>query len=83
MTKKERFLETLKQGESLTLSQIQNRFSANDPYDLVRRVRRDGYAVYRNRTVNSKGEVKYKYHLGRPSRALIAAAYNAQVALGR
>lgn len=83
MTKKERFLESLRQGESLTLSQIQHRFSARDPYDLVRRVRRDGFAVYRNKSVNSKGEVKYKYRLGRPSRALIAAAYDAQVAISR
>lgn len=83
MTKKELLLEALKSGETLTLSQIRARFSANDPYDLVRRIRREGYAVYRNRTVNSKNQIRFKYRLGQPSRALIAAAYDAQVALNR
>ena len=73
----DRVLAALQAGEELTAKQIRARFSAKNPHDVVRQVRRQGYAVYANTRTNSKGDTKTFYRLGTPSRAMVAAAYAA------
>ena len=73
----DRVLAAFKAGEELTAKQIRARFAAKNPYEVVRQVRHQGYAVYANERTNSKGETKTFYRLGTPSRAMVAAAYAA------
>jgi predicted transcriptional regulator len=75
VTKTDRVLAALKNGEELTAKQIASRFSIKHPASAVRALRGAGYAVYCNEKKNSKGEVKNFYRLGTPSRAMVAAAY--------
>lgn len=74
----QRVLNALTDGEELTARQIASRYSAGNPYDVVRQIREAGYAVYCNTRTNSKGESKGFYRLGTPSRSMIAAGYRAQ-----
>lgn len=77
MTKTERVLEALQNGEQLTAKQIAARFSSGNPREVVRSLRSKGYAIYANQRTNSKGESKTFYRLGAPTRAMVAAAYAA------
>ena len=43
----------------------------------VSEIRRDGFAIYANRSVDSKGRVKTFYKHSTPTRKLIAAGYRA------
>lgn len=40
----------------------------------ISEIRDEGYAIYANKTVDTKGRVKYFYKHGRPSRAMVRAA---------
>ena len=64
-------------GEQLTTNQIKSRYNIANPADAVYQLRRAGYAIYLNESVNSKGETVQKYRAGKPSRKLIAAGYRA------
>jgi len=77
MTKTQRVLEALQNGEQLTAKQISARFSAGNPREVVRNLRAKGYAIYANQRTNSKGQTKTFYRLGTPTRAMVAAAYAA------
>lgn len=78
MTKSERLLEVLKQGEALTAKQIAARFGIANPTATVSDLRlRGGYSVYANRHTDTKGRVSTKYRIGRPSRAVVAAGFQA------
>jgi len=70
-----RLLEALQSGEELTAKQIETRFGVSSGRGLVFTLRSQGYAVYLNRTTNSKGRVVNKYRLGTPNRAMVAAAF--------
>lgn len=74
-TQSSRVLSALQNGEQLTAKQIASRFSAGNPYDVVRQLREQGYAVYANQRTNSKGDTKTFYRLGTPTRSMVAAAY--------
>jgi hypothetical protein len=76
MNQKQKVLETLLNGEQLTAKQISSRFNVGNPYEVVRQIRRSGYAVYANQRTNSKGETKTFYRVGAPTRAMIATAYS-------
>jgi hypothetical protein len=80
MTKTNRVLNALKNGEELTAKQIATRFGAANPHDVVYQLRNQGYCIYLNEKRNSKGTVKGKYRIGTPSRALVAAGYKAMAA---
>lgn len=81
VTKRERLLEALKSGEVLTVHQIAARFGIANPTATISDIRmRDGYAVYANEHVDSRGRVTTKYELGRPSRRVVAAGYRALAA---
>jgi predicted transcriptional regulator len=77
MTQVNTVLGALKTGEELTAKQIAARYNVGNPHEVVRQLREQGYAVYLNTRVDSKGRVKQKYRLGTPSRAMVAAAYAA------
>jgi predicted transcriptional regulator len=79
MTQKAKVLAALKTGEAMTAKQMKARFRVGNPYEVVRQLREDGFAVYCNEKKNSKGEVKSFYRLGTPSRAMVRAAYAAGV----
>jgi len=77
MTKTQRVLEALQNGEQLTAKQIAARFSAGNPREVVRNLRAKGFAIYANQRTNSKGQTKTFYRLGTPTRAMVATAYAA------
>lgn len=62
-------------GQELTAKQIAARFNVANPHDVVYALRNEGYAIYLNRHVDTKGRVTHKYRHGAPSRKLIAAGY--------
>lgn len=80
MTQTARVLTALQNGEELTAKQIASRFSVANPHDVVYQLRNQGYCIYLNEKRNSKGDVKGKYRIGTPSRALISAGYKAMSA---
>jgi hypothetical protein len=77
VTKQERLLEALRNGEQLTAAQIKARFGIANPTATVSDLRFNGFAVYANRHTDTKGRVSTKYRLGTPSRAVVAAGYKA------
>ena len=78
MTKQERLLEALKEGQKLTAKQIASRFGIANPTATVSDLRlRGGHAVYANEHKDTKGRMTVKYELGRPSRKVVAAGYRA------
>lgn len=78
-TKVDRVYEALVvNGEQLTAKQIAARYNVANPHDAVYQLRMDGYSIYLNRHVDSKGRVTQKYRFGTPSRELIAAGYKAK-----
>jgi hypothetical protein len=80
VTKQERLLEALRNGEQLTAAQIKARFGIANPTATVSDLRFAGFAVYANRHTDTKGRVSTKYRLGTPSRAVVAAGYKALAA---
>jgi predicted ArsR family transcriptional regulator len=80
VTKQERLLEALRNGEQLTAAQIKARFGIANPTATVSDLRFAGFAVYANRSTDTKGRVSTKYRLGTPSRAVVAAGYKALAA---
>ena len=82
MTKIDMLRNALVSGEKLTSAQITARYGLQNPRAAVHALRHThGVAVYNNRTMNSKGQVKFKYRAGTPSRKVIAAGYRA-IAMG-
>lgn len=80
-TKVDRVYEALVlNGEELTAKQIAARYNVANPHDTVYQLRMEGYPIYLNRHVDTKGRVTQKYRFGTPSRALIAAGYKAMAA---
>lgn len=78
MTKGQRLVEALTNGEQLTAKQISARFGIANPTATVSDLRlRGGFAIYANQRTNSRGDTYTKYRLGRPSRAVVAAGYRA------
>ena len=73
MTKTNRILEAFQNGEELTAKQIQHRFGVVSARGVVHTLRNDGYAIYLNKRTDTKGRVKLKYRLGKPTRAIVAA----------
>jgi predicted ArsR family transcriptional regulator len=77
VTKQNRLLEALQNGEQLTAKQIAARFGIANPTATISDLRFSGFAVYANKHVDTKGRVSTKYRLGRPSREIVAAGYRA------
>jgi hypothetical protein len=70
MNQNELIADFLSSGRSITPSQARNRFGVRNLRARVNDLRNEGWCVYTNRT--NKG---VSYHLGSPSREMVAAAY--------
>lgn len=77
VTKQDRVLAALQNGENLTGKQIEARFGVGNARATVSALRMKGFAIYANESVDTKGRVKNKYRLGTPSRKVVAAGYRA------
>ena len=77
MTKTEKVITALKNGEKLTAKQIATRFSVGNPAEVIRQLRFKGFAIYCNPSTDSKGTTRNFYRLGAPSRKMVAMAYKA------
>ena len=65
-------LEALLSGESITNKDISENFGARSPRDSIYQLRKQGYAIYANKT----GEHKtVSYRLGKPSKRMVRAAF--------
>jgi len=82
-TKQDKVLNALMAGEQLTGKQISARFGVGNARATVSALRMKGFAIYANESTDTKGRVKIKYRLGRPSRAVVAAGYKALAAASR
>lgn len=76
---KSKILESLKAGNQISGKQFASRFrmSTASVAARVSELRREGYAIYNNRKVDNQGRVTFKYRLGSPTKAVIAAGYAA------
>jgi len=72
-TQNEKILSFLRSGQTLTAAQAASMFGVKTVSARVAELRAAGHPVYSN--VNKSGKTAYR--LGRPSRAMIAAAYAA------
>lgn len=79
MTRKEKLLTALCNGEQLTAKQIAARFNLANPTAAVNTLRMEGYPIYLNQgSKDNRGRVRAsKYRLGTASRNVIAAGYKA------
>ena len=77
MTKTDKVLHALQNGEALTAKQIKARFGAGNPTALISSLRFKGYAVFANTHKDTKGRETVKYRMGKPQRAIVAAGYRA------
>ena len=83
MTKTEKLIKALRQGQEITADQAIARYgfeSANSFRKAVSNLRlNEGYAIYANSVETRDGEIT-KYRLGTPMRAVVAAGYRALAA---
>lgn len=75
MSKADRLLQALMNGEELTTRQIESRLNVVSARGLVHELRNRGYAIYLNERTDSRGNRVNRYRLGTPSRAVVAAGY--------
>ena len=77
-TKAAKVVAALENGTELTAKQISARYGVKNARALVSALRMQGYPVYLNKRVSTfDGETYLKYRLGTPTRAVIAAGYQA------
>jgi hypothetical protein len=69
------------EGESLTASQIQKRFSIKNPRATVSEIRYAGFPIYANQRKAGNGVRVTEYKHGKASRKIVAAGYKA-IAMG-
>ena len=78
VTKSAKVIAALESGVELTGKQIESRYNVGNARALISSLRMQGYPVYLNKRVSTyDGETYSKYRLGTPSRAVIAAGYQA------
>ena len=68
-------------GESLSASQIQKRFSIKNPRATVSEIRYAGFPIYANTRKAGNGVRVTEYRHGKASRKIVAAGYKA-IAMG-
>jgi hypothetical protein len=69
----DRLLTTMRSGTELTAKQIASRFRISQPYDLIYRMRENGFRVELVERTNSKGQQKNFYRLNETKRRKRAA----------
>ncbi len=68
----------LSNGAELTAKQITSRYGVKNVRAVISQLRSEGYTIYLNKRVSSfDGETYFKYRLGAPTRATVAAGYAA------
>ena len=77
VTKSAKVIAALESGVELTGKQIESRYNVGNARALISSLRMQGYPVYLNKRTNGFGDTYSKYRLGTPSRAVIAAGYQA------
>ena len=77
VTKSANVIAALESGVELTGKQIESRYNVGNARALISSLRMQGYPVYLNKRTNGFGDTYSKYRLGTPSRAVIAAGYQA------
>jgi len=81
MTKTEKFLDALLEGNHITTKQAIQRYGFASPESTRSAVARlrmvHGYPIESYEAIDTKGRVKYKYALVFPTREVIAAGYRA------
>ena len=78
VTKSAKVIAALESRDELTGKQIESRYNVGNARALISSLRMQGYPVYLNKRVSTyNGETYSKYRLGTPSRAVIAAGYQA------
>lgn len=85
VSKTDAVLSALRAGETLTAKQIRARFgfaSTNSVRGTITNLRREGFPIFTNQHVDTKGRVTNKYRLGTAPRAVIAAGYQALSEMG-
>ena len=68
LTKKERVLNLLNKGKSVTWSTLRTKFDLTSPRAMVDQLRTEGHMVYINQTSNGTS-----YRMGTPTKAILAA----------
>ena len=77
-TQATRVADALKTGAELTAKQISARYGVKNVRAVISRLRSEGYSIFLNKRVSSfNGETYSKYRLGTPTRATVAAGYQA------
>lgn len=75
MSRQATLLKALQSGKEVTSAQIKSQFGIAHPASAIRSLREQGYCVYSNSAVTSKGTTVNKYRIGKPTRTMIAQAY--------
>ena len=68
LTKKQRVLNLLNKGKSVTWSTLRTKFDLTSPRAMVDQLRTEGHMVYINQTSNGTS-----YRLGTPTKSILAA----------
>ena len=65
-------------GAELTAKQISSRYGVKNVRAVISQLRSEGFSIYLNKRVSSfDGETYSKYMIGTPTKAVVAAGYNA------
>ena len=68
----------LENGAELTAKQISARYGVKNVRAVISKLRSEGFSIYLNKRVSSfDGETYMKYMVGTPTRAVVAAGYQA------
>jgi hypothetical protein len=75
MTQAEKLIKFLNEGNTITSRQAESRFKIRNLRALIHELRSRGYSIYatRDRTTGTN-----TYRIGRPSRKMVALAYQIQ-----
>ena len=76
-TIKSKVLTALQSGRTLSSAQLRSQFGAGNPQSVIQSLRFEGFPIYLNTVTDTKGRTRNVYRLGTPSRAVIAAGYQA------
>ena len=76
-TIKSKVLTALQSGRTLSSAQLRSQFGAGNPQSVIQSLRFEGFPIYLNTVSDTKGRTRNVYRLGTPSRAIIAAGYQA------
>jgi len=68
LTKKQKVVNLLSNGKSVTWSTLRNKFDLTSPRAMVDQLRTEGHMVYINQSSNGTS-----YRLGTPTKAILAA----------